>query len=346
MAPKKAKSVLSGLKLDAKRYVPLLTKLMAESESLQNNPAQGLYPREDNCSQHVLEALAPYSQEGGPLTVERVSFAEGRGNVIITYKGTGSGSIAFVGSHMDVVPANPETWKRDPFKLTVEGDHLYGRGATDCLGHVALLTELMMGLAIERPALQRTVTAVMIANEENGVVEGIGVDKLVQTGKLDHIKQGPVIWVDCADSQPCIGTAGSVTWFFKATGKLFHSGARREPSEPSDPSDPSEPSDLAATHSRPRPATRAPRAPPRLTRLCPRAAQLPHKGVNALELANTAMAELQDRFYAKFKPVPEEKAWSFMTGSTMKPTQVKTNPNPTPTPKPNPNSNPDPNPYP
>ena len=57
---------------------------------------------------------------------------------------------------MDVVPANPETWKRDPFKLTVEGDHLYGRGATDCLGHVALLTELMMGLAIERPALQRT----------------------------------------------------------------------------------------------------------------------------------------------------------------------------------------------
>ena len=77
MAPKKAKSVLSGLKLDAKRYVPLLTKLMAESESLQNNPAQGLYPREDNCSQHVLEALAPYSKEGGPLTVERVSFAEG-----------------------------------------------------------------------------------------------------------------------------------------------------------------------------------------------------------------------------------------------------------------------------
>ena len=100
MAPKKAKSVLSGLKLDAKRYVPLLTKLMAESESLQNNPAQGLYPREDNCSQHVLEALAPYSKEGGPLTVERISFAEGRGNVIITYKGTGTGSIAFVGRYL------------------------------------------------------------------------------------------------------------------------------------------------------------------------------------------------------------------------------------------------------
>ena len=224
---KKPKSELSGLKLDKERYVALLTKLMAESEGLQNNPAQGLYPKEDNASQHVLAALEPYTKEGGPLSLERVSFQEGRGNVIITYRGKGSGSIAFVGSHMDVVPANPETWKRDPFKLTVEGDKLYGRGATDCLGHVALLTELMLGLATERPALQRTVTAVLIANEENGVVEGIGVDQLVQTGKLDHIRQGPVIWVDCADSQPCIGTAGSITWHLKATGKLFHSGLVR-----------------------------------------------------------------------------------------------------------------------
>ena len=31
-----------------------------------------------------------------------------------------SGTVAFVGSHLDVVPANPETWERNPFKLTVE----------------------------------------------------------------------------------------------------------------------------------------------------------------------------------------------------------------------------------
>ena len=36
------------------------------------------------------------------------------------------GTVAFVGSHLDVVPADPETWERDPFKLTVEGDKLYG----------------------------------------------------------------------------------------------------------------------------------------------------------------------------------------------------------------------------
>lgn len=30
----------------------------------------------------------------------------------------------------------------DPFTLSIEGDKLRGRGTTDCLGHVALLTEL------------------------------------------------------------------------------------------------------------------------------------------------------------------------------------------------------------
>ena len=179
---KRPRTELSGLTLDESRYVELLGKLIGEGEKLQNNPAQGLVPREDNASQHVLAMLAPYSGPDGPLTVERVAFTEGRGNVIVTYKGTGAGSIAFVGCHMDIVPANPETWKRDPFALAREGDILYGRGVTDCLGHVALITNLMLELAIKRPTLQKTITAVLVVNEVNGMIEGIGVDKLVKTG--------------------------------------------------------------------------------------------------------------------------------------------------------------------
>ena len=276
--PKKQRtggSAIDALRMDTARYTALLSSLVGEAERLQNNPAQNLYPQEDEASKHVLAALAPHTvEQGGPLRVERVSFIEGRGNVIITYPGEGEGSVAFVGAHMDVVPANPENWSRDPFALSVEGDELHGRGTTDCLGHVALLTELMLQLAVSRPALHRTVTAILIANEENGVVENIGVDRLMASGKMDHLKSGPVIWVDSADSQPCIGTAGSVTWTLKATGKLFHSG-------------------------------------------------LPHKGINALELANAAVAQLQDHFYEAFPPVEGETTHKFMTPSTMKPTQVR-----------------------
>jgi hypothetical protein len=68
------------------------------------------------------------------------------------------------------VTANPDSWSFDPFKLTIEGDKLLGRGVTDCLGHVALLTELFRQLAQHEPALKATVMGVFIANEENSTV--------------------------------------------------------------------------------------------------------------------------------------------------------------------------------
>ena len=71
---------------------------------------------------HLLEVLAPHDQaKGGVLKVNHVTFVEGRGNLILEYRPEGAtGTVAFVGSHLDVVPANPETWDRNPFSLTQE----------------------------------------------------------------------------------------------------------------------------------------------------------------------------------------------------------------------------------
>ncbi len=71
---------------------------------------------------HLMDLLTPHTIEnGGPLKVDHVTFVEGRGNLLLEYDSEGAeGTVAFVGSHLDVVPANPETWERNPFKLTVE----------------------------------------------------------------------------------------------------------------------------------------------------------------------------------------------------------------------------------
>lgn len=217
---------LSKMELDQGQFLDLLGKLIGESKYLQNNPPE-LVPVEDRAAQHVLAVLEPLSEEhGGPLRVQHVSFVEGRGNVIVTYPGTdpNAGVVSFVGAHMDVVTANPDSWSFDPFKLTVEGDKLLGRGVTDCLGHVALLTELFRQLGQHRPPLKATVMGVFIANEENSTLLGVGVDELVKRGLLDACKQGPLYWLDTADSQPCIGTGGIAAWQLTAHGKLFHSG--------------------------------------------------------------------------------------------------------------------------
>lgn len=217
---------LSSIEMNESRFLTLLTNLVGESKFLQNSPNQGLTPREDLASNHILELLYPHMKEnGGILEVERVSFVEGRGNVIIKYPGTTDKICSFVGSHLDVVTANQEDgWEYDPFKLVIDGDNLYGRGTTDCLGHVALLTDLMITIAEKRPSLKTTIVVIFIANEESSAVTGIGVDKLHTEGYMDGLRNGPVFWVDSADSQPCIGTAGVVQWQLVVQGKGFHSG--------------------------------------------------------------------------------------------------------------------------
>jgi len=144
--------------------------------------------------------------------------------VMITYPGTTDRICSFVGSHLDVVPADPSGWTTDPFSLKVEGDLLHGRGTTDCLGHVALLTDLMATSAEKRVALETSVVIVFIANEENSGFEGVGVDQLVREGYMEHLLPGPLFWIDSADTHPCIGTAGMLQWRIKTNGKLFHSG--------------------------------------------------------------------------------------------------------------------------
>lgn len=220
---------LPSMQMNTPRFLSLLEKLIGVTEFLQNSPAQGLNPQEDLASNFVLEALEPFRKEnGGSLEIQRVTFVEGRGNVIIKYPAAErtpeTSVISFVGSHLDVVPATPATWKRNPFQLSVEGDLLHGRGTTDCLGHVAMLTDLLISLAENKVALKHDIVVIFIANEENGTFSGVGVDQLALEGYMDDLKRGPLFWIDAADGEPCIGTAGAGQWEFKAKGKLFHSG--------------------------------------------------------------------------------------------------------------------------
>ncbi|KAL8484339.1 hypothetical protein ACS0TY_026861 [Phlomoides rotata] len=79
--------------------------------------------------------------------------------------------------------------------FTLLSDKLRGRGTTDCLGHVALVAELMRKLGEAKPTLKSTVVTVFITSEENSFIPGVGVDALVKDGLLDKLK----FWIDTTD---------------------------------------------------------------------------------------------------------------------------------------------------
>jgi hypothetical protein len=125
-APASLKDAVGSLDRDG--FVGLLSKLIGETAHLQNDPPTHR-PQEERVAQHVVDVLRPVSVDtgGGPLLVRKISYAEGRSNVIVEYPGTVPGRVvSFVGMHMDVVPANASEWVGPPEFSANRGYILFG----------------------------------------------------------------------------------------------------------------------------------------------------------------------------------------------------------------------------
>lgn len=224
---KQARTV-ENLALNEPRFLELLRRLIALTPRLQNSPDAGLVPEERLAAEVVLETLAPHIERGF-IQAELLAAPghEARPSLVLTLPGSAAGTIGLVGAHFDVVPADQraEGWERNPFELSVGPDGtLYGRGVTDCLGHVAVLTDLLLQLAEADVRPGRTLKVVLISNEEEAPVPEIGLDYVVAQGRLDDLEQGPIYWLDSADFGPTVGTGGVVMWELHVGGVTGHSG--------------------------------------------------------------------------------------------------------------------------
>lgn len=85
---------------------------------------------------------------------------------------TGAGIL--LSAHTDVVPVEGQTWTRDPFRLTIEGDRLYGRGTTDMKGFLAAM--LACADKAARRELREPLKLAISYDEEIGCV---GIAKMI-----------------------------------------------------------------------------------------------------------------------------------------------------------------------
>ncbi len=209
--------------LNRQKYIDLLSRMIACSKNLQNNPPE-LIPQEGL----IADIVVDYLEDSPHISIQRVEYVPGRANLVLTYCAqyaalTSDRVMSFVGS-LDVFPANEKEWKHNPFVMTVEDDIFHGRGTTDCLNHVALMTILLKEMSEQDIKLDYRLVVVFIADEENGVDPNIGIEHLMKDGYLDRCKGGPLYWLNLVAIYPLIGCGTRLAFALKITGKLACSG--------------------------------------------------------------------------------------------------------------------------
>jgi acetylornithine deacetylase/succinyl-diaminopimelate desuccinylase-like protein len=116
----------------------------------------------------LAELLAPRFRAAG-FDVKVIQTPDSAKAIIIArLKGDGSKRPLLIAAHADVVGVEREKWSVEPFAGIVKDDHVYGRGAVDFKGGMAVFARAAMMLAERKIPLARDVIFVAEADEEGG----------------------------------------------------------------------------------------------------------------------------------------------------------------------------------
>lgn len=92
----------------------------------------------------------------------------GKAHFIARLKGNGSQKPILLAAHADVVGVERSEWSMDPFAGILQDGYVYGRGALDNKGSLAVFAEAMIRLAQSKVPLNRDIILLSEADEESG----------------------------------------------------------------------------------------------------------------------------------------------------------------------------------
>ncbi len=95
-----------------------------------------------------------------------------RPNLIARLKGEGSAPPLLLQGHVDVVPTASQPWTRPPFAAEVADGMIWGRGALDMKGGVAMMLAAFLRAKAENARLPGDVVLCILSDEEAGGADG------------------------------------------------------------------------------------------------------------------------------------------------------------------------------
>lgn len=129
-----------------------------------------------------------------PIVLEA---APGRANLVCRIPGRGPDGPLLLASHADVVEAEADSWRYDPFGGEIAEGCLWGRGTVDMKGKTAMDLAAMVALARSGVRPRRDVVMAVVADEEAGC--GLGSRWMVE--------QHP----DLVQAEVCLNEVGGFT---------------------------------------------------------------------------------------------------------------------------------------
>lgn len=162
-----------------------------------------------------MQFLADWLSEQG-FDVRLSTFGHGRTNLVAGLPGRAEGkSLAFTG-HLDTVPLGNQPWQHDPFGSEIDGDRLYGRGASDMKAAVAVFA---FACVQQQSAIRAGsgVVLLLTGGEETGCD---GAKALIDAGPLPDV--GALIVGEPTANYPVIGHKGALWLRCETRGKTAH----------------------------------------------------------------------------------------------------------------------------
>jgi acetylornithine deacetylase/succinyl-diaminopimelate desuccinylase-like protein len=117
----------------------------------------------------IAELLAPRFRAAG-FEVDVIPTPDsGKAHFVARLKGSGRRRPVLIAAHADVVGVEREKWSLDPFAGVIKDGYVYGRGAIDFKGGMAVFARAALLLAERRVPLDRDVIFVAEADEEGAL---------------------------------------------------------------------------------------------------------------------------------------------------------------------------------
>ncbi|HTS29563.1 MAG TPA: M20/M25/M40 family metallo-hydrolase [Bryobacteraceae bacterium] len=142
--------------------VPDVARLLADVIRIDTSNPPG---NEGKLAEFLKAKLAPLGFEIDIIPTPQA----GKAHLVARWRGDGSKRPVLIASHEDVVGVEREKWTLDPFAGIIRDGYVYGRGAIDFKGGMAVFAQAVMDIARQKRPLARDIIFVAEADEEGGL---------------------------------------------------------------------------------------------------------------------------------------------------------------------------------